>query len=747
MKKVFLLVLSICMILLSPLQVFAEEEPSYYTFNDFKIEMKDNKVNFEFDIDDSNASGKVIDAIVVTYGIKEDNLESFSHNMMDFYLKNGDALVYDQVNQKWKASVDKDFSKNGTWEFLGIDIVDENYVPLGILRDTSGQYNLTVNDVVLHKAPIIKSMSLQNDSTNKVDAGQYMKLNLDVEYENMFSISLIYRNETTKELNNLNVSYDKRLKEYLVYLEPAMKYEGESFTFLYAIAHTFSDEAYNVRTEMAYYTPFSKEELKKYEVDLESMKIGDEYKYVYSMSTIENMDLRLNYSQDTQFPCIEDTTVVWKNKDIVQPGIATLQYKVNDFGESGVEFSTVIYELNGKIYFESTHTDVTGIIADHSLLETNIPISRYDDAQNTFKVIGLFLVDYSRKCHVYYNDTDEENLYKIYEAYNLDAMSDRENTPITIEQPTFTKYQTYDKILNSHSSTFINDMKAVQEGETIVVNYSRVSLIPEEIFSAIQGKDITLIFDTIDEYNDKGVQWVINGKDITHPKAIDLLTEVRITNDKVNNENKEIVDMVYRAFVTRETANIELLDKIKAQEGTEYYVNYLSNFDIQKDNFYEKLVLEYTKYERTELVFKSNGELPGTMTIRYNPEYTFRGYLTDVNLNCYYVNGDQYELIKSDIAASLDQCYEFDITHNSTYLLTVQELVKKDEEVVTPSDPDQDETVIPDNDEVNENKPVETKPVETKPVETFDSTSYMIYFMSSFIGLIGIRKYLKLKNK
>lgn len=740
MKKVFLLVLSICMMLISPLQIFAEE-PNDFTINNFKVEMKDNKVNFEFKIDDSNANGKAIDAIVVTYGMKEDNAENFSQ-MMDFYLKNGDALIYDQVNQKWMASVDKDFSKNGIWEFCGIDIVDEKYATMGILRDTSGQYNLTVNDVVTYKAPIIKSMSLQNDLANKIDAGQYMKLNLDIEYENKLDISLVYKNETTNNNEYLNVSYDERLKEYLVYLEPEMQYKGESFKFLYAITYTFGEQLFNVRTEMAYYTPFSKEELKNYDVDLESTKIGDECKYVYSMSAIKNMDILLNYSQDTQFPCIEETTAVWKNKDIVQPGIATLQYKVNDFGESGVEFATVIYELNGKVHFESTHSDVTGVIADHSLLETSIPISRYDDAQNTFKVIGLFLVDYSKKCHVYYADTDDENIDKIYEAYNLDAMSDIENTPITIEQPTFTKYQTYDKMINSHSSTFISDMKTVQEGETIVVNYSHVRLIPEEIFSIIQGKDITLIFDIVDSHNDKGVQWVINGKDITNPKAIDLSTEMRMTNDKVNNKNQEIVDIVYNELVTRETANNELLNKIKAQEGTEYYVNYLSNFDIQKDNFYEKLVLEYTKYERNELVFKNNGELPGVMTIRYNPEFTFRGYLTDMNLNCYYVNGDQYELIKSDIPVSLDQCYEFDITHNSTYLLTMQELVKKDEEVITPTEPDQDETVIPDNDKV-----IDNKPVETKPVETFDSTSYMIYFMSSFMGLAVIRKYFKFKNK
>lgn len=604
------------------------------------------------------------------------------------------------------------------------------------------------DDVKTYQAPIIKSMSLDNNPSIPIDSHQYLKANIDIEVkEKCTYIDLVYINETTQSAETLTMEYDKGLNQYVVYLEPQLQYKGEFFKFLFARVYSGGDDI-NIAAEFAYYTPYSKEQLNQYQDIVNQFTTqGGELDFHYSQSTIQNMDILLNYFIDDQVPCIEDNLVQWKNTNIIQPGLASLQFKVNDFNQSGVCQATVLYTLDGMTHAEVTDTDVTGIIKDHSMMSIDIPISRYADAKNTFKVYGILLRDYSNKYHIYYNG-HEENVDEFYNWFNyLNNAAEVKESPIQIEQPTFTKYQTYDKMISSSSTSFINDIKSIEDGQTVVINYAGQSVIPKEVFEAIQGKNITLIFDVIGMYYDEGIQWVIHGKDITNPKTIDLAVEVTYKNDKVNNENKELVDLVYREFVTRETANKELLEKIKAQEGSEYYVQYLSQFDMKKDNFYEKLILEYMKYEKAQLVFKKNGELPSKMTIRYNPDYTFRGYLNDSALHCYFVDGDEYVLIQDDIQASKDNCYEFDITHNSTYVLMTEKIVEDIPQEDTPNDGVIDIEDTPDiDDKQEEPKQEENKNEKPQVTDTSDYSSIMTYSVM-LLGAIMILKYMKTKKE
>lgn len=131
------------------------------------------------------------------------------------------------------------------------------------------------------------------------------------------------------------------------------------------------------------------------------------------------------------------------------------------------------------------------------------------------------------------------------------------------------------------------------------------------------------------------------------------------------------------------------------------------------------------------------------MTIRYNPDYTMRGYINDEKLNCYYVHDGEYELVQEDIEKSLDGCFEFTITHNSTYILQSEKIKNietpshEDDPIITPEvNPDDESSVIiPDEHPSDNIENVIDHHENTTSVQTGDQTSLLINCL--FILLAG----------
>ena len=89
---------------------------------------------------------------------------------------------------------------------------------------------------------------------------------------------------------------------------------------------------------------------------------------------------------------------------------------------------------------------------------------------------------------------------------------------------------------------------------------------------------------------------------------------------------------------------------------------------------------DYVEYLSIE--FANNGLLPCKTLIRIKPEYATRALIGTKDLSLYYSDGDNYSLIKKDINIDEENYYNFNITHNSEYLLTngnFEKLNKSDE--------------------------------------------------------------------
>lgn len=739
-KRIIIALLSLCMMaVLFPVSVYADSERCLFRLQSLSIENQDRDLHFVFAIDDSLVTDdSQFDSLDVFYE-NEQSKERVSYTIYSNQLTGN--------NQQWIADVQKKFKENGKWNLKTVIITDDKNRTYDASQGLNlVDYSLDIAEMVKIEAPIIKSMSFTNDLSKPINSGQSLNINIDsiVKFSDPTYV-LVYYNETNHQLFYLNASYDSRLKQYIVNLPKEMQYLSEKFTFLFVESYCSAfdiDPAYTV-TEFNRYTPMSQKQFSKY---AELVKNGhhdfdaDQMNY---NADISNMDLTMNYSEDSRRPEIVQNSLKWENKTVVQPGVAKLQYQVTDFGGSKVCRSYVIYECNDKVLSEyPTQYSYIESYNDNDTINVEFPISRYTNAQGKFRVLAIVVEDNAGYKSIYIENDDDDDIAKIEKHVgNIDG--DDFIIMNFDDDLTFEQYQNYEKILDNSDTELLHQLAQCIEGKTYVIDYSQQSIVSADVFKSIQGKDITLVFDTDKDYKDKGIQWVICGKDITQLKDIDLSTELKTINLKINNAKKDIDVPGYYEFITRQTANENFLNRLNEQPGVEYYLDYLKQFDIQKDNFYEQFVNEFLRYEKSEIVFEKNGELPGKMTIRYNPDYTMRGYIKDEKLNCYYVNDGKYELVQEDIEKSLDGCFEFTITHNSTYILQSEKIKNietpshEDDPIITPEvNPDDESSVIiPDEHPSDNIENVIDHHENTTSVQTGDQTSLLINCL--FILLAG----------
>ncbi|MBR4020755.1 MAG: hypothetical protein IKI99_05525 [Firmicutes bacterium] len=154
-------------------------------------------------------------------------------------------------------------------------------------------------------------------------------------------------------------------------------------------------------------------------------------------------------------------------------------------------------------------------------------------------------------------------------------------------------------------------LKNMNAGETAVLDCRNYKNVPKELFEAIAGRDVTVAF--IDEK----VQWVFNGKSIKKSKC----------------------------------KKINLSSSIKVVSGAS------AGFPDDK--------------KVAKLIFRNNGELPGEVEMRINYDYLATKYkFSKENLKLTYLSPTNPVLEDSNVDVAEDEYYEYEVDHNSTFVLS-----------------------------------------------------------------------------
>ncbi len=148
---------------------------------------------------------------------------------------------------------------------------------------------------------------------------------------------------------------------------------------------------------------------------------------------------------------------------------------------------------------------------------------------------------------------------------------------------------------------------------------------------------------------------------------------------------------------------------------------------------------DYTNYLSIE--FANNGLLPCKTLIRIKPEYALRALFGAKDLSLYYSDGNTYSLVEENIKIDEEDYYNFNITHNSEYLLTDGNFEKLAKDVNSSNNGSQNN---PTSVESNKDTSAETSNTSTDNPKTGDIIMTWISLMLiSMLGVLGIAKILK----
>ena len=206
---------------------------------------------------------------------------------------------------------------------------------------------------------------------------------------------------------------------------------------------------------------------------------------------------------------------------------------------------------------------------------------------------------------------------KISTAYSKDGGNDTEkfnfNSTIEISGGTETTFIYNNEDVNS---AVLTKLYNAPSGTEITINADSYTLINEELFNAIKGKNKKLVI------NYKDNQIVFNGNDIDSSKTIDI----SMTVDTVLS-NEDINKLVSNGIVVN---------------------------------------------------FPDNGNLPGKALIRVKATEEVDKVLNDnVYVYVYNESSNNFCVVDTSVKKSKDGYYEFTITHNSDYLIVNEKLDSK----------------------------------------------------------------------
>lgn len=176
--------------------------------------------------------------------------------------------------------------------------------------------------------------------------------------------------------------------------------------------------------------------------------------------------------------------------------------------------------------------------------------------------------------------------------------------------------ETYDLVTSTIDKKIIEKIEDTSDDAKIVIDSTNNSIIKEEIFNSILNTNKTIIIES------NGIQWVFNGKDIKKRLIKDIDVNLNIETIFEYTEDEELQKIINKGLVIN---------------------------------------------------FKPNGKLPGKALVRIKAEYTFRNYIGIENLFVYYYKNKKFDTVIKELSITEDGYYEFNISHNSTYVMVDKE--------------------------------------------------------------------------
>lgn len=572
-------------------------------------------------------------------------------------------------NYESKKIILKDNNDNNAIYLRDCDGKPENICRPTLPNGTWDDMNLTISGIGEKIEPPKLTKFSPKTSMKNLATPNNVELNFDYELEAGYelSINLKYLNKDTGKVVTSGINLFKNEdNKYVIGLLEELKYKGTSFEFLSLTLFGHKNSAF---TDHVTYSFKSKEDLEKYDILTNVLRGMDTF------TTQTEMDITIsNYVEDNDAPKLD--TISWVSKEVTLPGFVELNGKLKD----GKDVDKITYELKqGNETIMDSGDKKWNEKGDFS---TTMSFKRYGSTE-PISLKAFILKDRSENTTVYCNAEDKD----VY----LNTYPDAEFEPLpNIGSVKMILLQEYDLIVSAQNADYIDKIVALPEGSTVVVDTSQTTKIKKGLFDAIKGRDITVIFEDVgsDDYNAKGIQWVFNGKDITNPaKDIDVKTDLKVKNYQINGGGFGLGGLTGTMLENNET----LLALLKDQPVLSYYYEYILKFDKMKDDLYKEFRTEFAKNGYIETSFQPNGELPGKATIRIRLEYALRGEMPYAGINAYYVNGDKFDLVDSDISIEKDGSYAFNITHNSKYILTQKDL-KSGSGTITPTPPNTGDT-------------------------------------------------------
>lgn len=456
----------------------------------------------------------------------------------------------------------------------------------------------------------------------------------------------------------------------------------------------------------------------------------DELKEVYGNSNYAYLDTNIditpgNYQKDTTAPVLKNFS---HNKTTIQtPGLLETTFELEE-NESGMAiFNGTAYFKNADGSYNKGQTIMNAVASDGRVLEnqfvSKLEFTRYENPGNIY----LYKVVFGDKAgnnrtYLVENGTLEKQEVKVV----------TDETKYTLET-------------SNTVADYIDQIAKLPEGSTVLCNIATNKVIKKELFDAIKGKDIKITFEDVYgyTYDSKGIQWILNGKDILNEtKDIDMTINMWVRaycpyllDDYKFPEYKD-GEKVYEEYQIEVLTDYFNYLKTKGYKNTDKYLEKAKKLlhemqDGGYDN--ESLIMEatwYTKYLSIE--FADNGLLPAEFTIRIKPEYATRNIIGAKDLFLFYVNGNKFEQVMENVGLAIDDYYDLKISHNSEYWLTNEpiQLAEMETEVDTGESEEQEIT----EQEITEQETTEKNDTTDK---TTPKTGIKMYLTEAIIVLVA----------
>lgn len=575
--------------------------------------------------------------------------------------------------ENWKSH------KSNTYTLEGVSILQSNGKSIQATKFCSLNSATNSTNCVHNSATLMEKWNYEFEYVNKYDSlvdPDITAINIEIPQE-PFEL-----NEDKSFPSNITVSNKEEFSniyfsaEYLtdqntfetIYLSDSdftiqrnFRYKGKNFKLLSINANcNYNNGLYKT----LHYSSYSYEELTELtkKANEEGMQNGG-ITYDFEKENMRSLDTLVkagtldftiaNYEKYDTAPVLE--TIEWSNDTVYLPGYAELivkSYQKDRNVSVSVRVTTTDEELSN---FGGSHTNDTTTI--------KYVFPRYYK-NNSVGIVDITLTDEFGNTAIYAKDPSNSK----YSSKNVKQLPE-------IPDLKLVHTQTYDKILKNGEDGYLDEIKNLADGSTVVLNTLENHIISKVLFDTIKGRNITVIFEEIsDEYDELtgGAQWIMNGKDIVkETKDIDVTIQSELYNAKFNGSDTAGWSVGTNGQISLYENNMYNYNSIKSTGYMDYYVELLDKLDPYKDDYMKAFLNEVHKWEAVRLIFKENGELPGKATIRFKPNSHPNIQLDTTGLKAYYESDENtYDLIQDKIDKELDGYYSFNITHNSKYYVT-----------------------------------------------------------------------------